>query len=400
MMKLLRYFLLVVFPLFFVACADDPDPDEDFPGPVDRTVLAYIAGNNNLSSFLSANIDDMCLGMKGVGGNLIVYFASTDGNPKLYKITSDGSKTLLKTYEGQNAMDPAVMREVVNEVFESYPANSYGLVLSSHADGWTPVSDATKTRMMLEQRHPQAMITKWFGQDWSGKGASAYMNITDMAAALPVGRQLDFMLFDACFMASVEALYDLRNNTKQIIASPTEVMGNGFPYQQIVPLLFATHVDAQKVAQTYVDSYRGTTYPSASVAVINTSELEALATTVKDLMAVHPDYSSLDLSAIQAFELKQCHLYYDLDDYLAQLSGKDLYYQTFQEQLSKTVAYVDYTPTIYSAYGEPAGDFFTVNHCCGLSSFIPQSDPLYTAAYWNTNWAKVISSQASNNDEK
>ena len=221
------------------------------------------------------------------------------------------------------------------------------------------------------------------------------MNITDMAAALPVGRKLDFLLFDACFMGSVEALYDLRNNAKQIIASPTEVMGNGFPYHQILPLLFAANIDAAKVAQVYVDSYRGTTYPSASVGVINTSELEALATTVKDLMAAHPDYSSLDLSAIQAFELRKNHLYYDLDDYLAQLSGEDLYYQAFQEQLSKTVTYVDYTPTIYSAYGEPAGDFFALTHCCGLSSFIPQADPQYAEEYWNTNWAKAITSQST-----
>ncbi len=385
MIKPLRYFFLLFFPLLVVACADDPDPDEEFPEKADRTVLAYMAGNNNLSSFLSTNIDAMCQGMKGVGGNLIVYFASTDGNPKLYKIGSDGSKTLLQTYEGQNSMDPAVMREVVNEVFEAYPAQSYGMILSSHGDGWLPAATTSKARMTLERPHPNAMITKWFGQD-----GSTYMNISDMVTALPTGRQLDFLLFDACFMSNVETLYDLRNTAKQIIASPTEVMGNGFPYQTIVPLLFADSFDANQVAKAFVDAYRNATYPSASVAVIQTSELENLATTVQALMAAHPSVT-LDLTAIQAYELREPHVYFDMDSYLAQRSGEDLYYQTFREQLAKTITYVDYTPSIYSAFGRTG--FFQITHYCGISTFIPQTLSLYTEAYWNTSWAQAVTPQ-------
>ncbi len=386
MMKHFRYFWLLLFPVFFVACADDPDPDE--PIAADRTVLAYMAGNNNLSQYLSSDIDAMCQGMQGIGGHLIIYFASTDGNPKLYEVGSDGSRQLIKTYEGQNSMDPATLREVVNEVFEMYPANSYGLVLSSHGEGWLPAPSTLKSRMQLEQRHPNALLTKWFGQD-----GSTYMNITDLASSLPTGRKLDFLLFDACFMSSIEALYDLRNNAKTIIASPTEVMANGFPYEEIVPLIFATTLDVTKIAQVFVDSYRGVQYPSASVAVVNTAELEALASTVKDLMAAHPEPQSLDLSTLQAFELKTAHTYFDLDNYMERLSGgKDLYYQAFQEQLNQVVEYVNYTSEIYSAFG-PSPGMFPLNRCCGISVFIPQSVPGYTSQYVNTAWAQAIGYQ-------
>lgn len=382
MNRRLRCFLFLVFPLLFVACADDPDPD---PDPVDRTVLAYMAGNNNLSSYLSNNIDAMCQGMQGVGGNLIVYFAASDGSSRLFKVESDGSKTLVKTYDSQNSMDPAVLRAVVNEVFEKYPATSYGLVLSSHGEGWLPASSSSTAKMQIDQRNPNAALTKWFGQH-----GNTYMNITDMAAALPAGRKLDFLLFDACFMSSIEVLYDLRNNAKAIIASPTEVMASGFPYTKIVPLMFRTNLDLSKICQAFVDAYRTAQYPSASVVLINTSELETLAATVKELFANHPS-RTLDLTAIQALELKTAHTYFDMDDYLAQLSGKDAYYEDFKIQLDKVVEYVDATPKIYSGFG--AAGFFTLSRHCGISSFIPQAVPVYTDAYLNTAWAQAAGFQ-------
>lgn len=385
-MRTLRYFLLLVFALNFVACADDPDPD--VPDPVDRTVLAYIAGNNSLSTALSNNIDAMCQGMRGVGGNLIVYFASTSASPQLFKIGSDGSKELLKTYEKHNSVDPAIFRSVVNEVFGQYPANSYGLVLSSHGEGWLPAPTSAKARMQIEQRYSDAPLTKYFGQD-----GSSFMNITDLASALPSGRKLDFLLFDACFMSSVEALYDLRNNAKHIIASPTEVMGTGFPYDKIAPQMFSPNLDLKKICQSFVDSYRGAAqYPSASVALVNTSELEALAGTVQALYANHPNVS-LDLTKIQSLELKYSHTYYDMDDYLSQLSGGDVYYQAFQTQLGKVVEFVDYTPMIFSAFVYPRGDYFTLNRSCGISAFIPQSVPGYRSAYLNTAWAQAVGFQ-------
>ena len=66
------------------------------------------------------------------------------------------------------------------------------------------------------------------------------MDISELAAAIDgSGVRFDYLLFDACFMSSVEALYDLRRAADYIVASPCEVMAHGFPYDTVIPSLFA-----------------------------------------------------------------------------------------------------------------------------------------------------------------
>ena len=48
----------------------------------------------------------------------------------------------------------------------------------------------------------------------------------------------DYLLFDACFMANIETLYDLRECTDYVIAAPCEIMGEGFPYERAMPWFF------------------------------------------------------------------------------------------------------------------------------------------------------------------
>ena len=40
-------------------------------------------------------------------------------------------------------------------------------------------------------------------------------------------------------MASIETLYDLRHAVDYVVASPCEIMAAGFPYDRILPHLFA-----------------------------------------------------------------------------------------------------------------------------------------------------------------
>ena len=62
------------------------------------------------------------------------------------------------------------------------------------------------------------------------------MDISELAAAIDgSGVRFDYLLFDACFMSSVEALYDLRRAADYIVASPCEVMAHGFPYTTSTP---------------------------------------------------------------------------------------------------------------------------------------------------------------------
>src|SRR5690606_35390127 len=103
-----------------------------------RTVLIYIAANNNLSNDAYDNIDQLENNIGEIDGNLVVYAKLPGANPALYHISKKDGKKKIKEYTSHNSSDPNVLRQIINEVQQSYKAESYGLVLWSHATGWVP----------------------------------------------------------------------------------------------------------------------------------------------------------------------------------------------------------------------------------------------------------------------
>ena len=130
-------------------------------------------------------------------------------------------------------------REVFADVFSNpdFLAEGYGLIYWSHADGWIPYGQAS---------------TRWVGQD-KGDGDHR-MNISELVSVLEGAPHLDFLMFDACFMASVEVAYELRGFTDYYIGSPTENPGPGAPYERLVPLMAADQA-AVEMSKAYFAAY-------------------------------------------------------------------------------------------------------------------------------------------------
>ena len=109
--------------------------------------------------------------------------------------------------------DPAVMERILGDMAAAAPAERFGLHLAFHAKGWLPASIENSSWLRSSARRaddlwrkiPGAAETRWFGHD-----RGRYMDISELAAAIDgSGVRFDYLLFDACFMSSVEALYDL-----------------------------------------------------------------------------------------------------------------------------------------------------------------------------------------------
>ena len=81
------------------------------------------------------------------------------------------------------------------------------------------------------------------------------MNISDLREALSVAPHLDFILFDACFMQSVEVLYELKEYANYIIGSPTEIPAPGAPYQKVVPAMLSNTTTAVGIGKAYFEFY-------------------------------------------------------------------------------------------------------------------------------------------------
>ena len=349
------YFTL--FLILFASCNKDDDTNDV---PSHRTIIVYMAADNDLSEDAWDNISEMQTGFDGKNANLVVFIDPSDDAPHILQIERGSSKEV-KTYSEFNSADAGQMGQVLNDIIGMYPAESYGLVLWSHGTSWLPASSRLKS----------------FGED-NGQ----QMNIDALADALPV--RFDFILMDACLMGSVEAAYELRNKTDFIIASPTEIIYMGFPYGQIIPELIRSESDLRKVATDYFNFYDQMpgAYRSATISLINTKELEKLAAVTGQLIAGSPfNVETFDRTSVQRLDVYDEQYAFDFLDFLEK-AFPDADTAPLKEQLDKTVLYQAHTPRFIDEY-----DICTF---CGLSCYIPhpQRDDLNTY-YQQLDWCQV-----------
>ena len=388
--KIYRCLLLLTLAFFTFAC----EKDDDFPAPdVDRTVLVYLASDNNLYRFALQNLNDMKSAMKGLDGNLLVYIDEANGTSRLSKIESDGTERVIETYGKENSASAAVLRRVVDRALTLYPAESYGLILWSHGMGWIPAGieeTGTSSGLCCPRDTEAYPVTKHFGAD-TENGSSVHMEIPDLVAALPDGLTFDFILFDACFMGGVEVLYEMRHAAHYLIASPAEILGSGFPYDRIIPLIFSERLQLEEVCRQFMAYYRAQSgyNRSGSITLIRADQLDGLAAAARDVWSAG-NLADVSAGEVQPFERMHTHKFFDLADYYSRLVPVPQY-SDFDEQLSRTVLFSDYTDRIYSAVEYGSYGFFDVRTCCGLSTYIPHPGlPSHNEAYRSTAWARAM----------
>lgn len=398
----------------FLSCSRDEEPG---PGPIDgecrRTVVMYTVANNSLHQLLDNNIQQALAAVgNGLpeGSRLLVYldtwrygsdYARVDSTVLIELVPAGKGRAearILKSYGSQNSLDPAVMQAVLNDVANLAPNRGYGMVLSSHATGWfppqagyigRPFGAGTEPALTGHdwRKAPGAAPTRTFGDD-----GGYSMSVPDLVQGLSAVR-FDFLLFDACFMSSVEALYELRSSADYIVASPTEVMGAGFPYRKILPYLFGSETALEQTCRIFMDTYRAEpTYKSAAVTLVDCRGLDALAESVRAVM--HAPVNEVNPDDVQALEGmggggSNIHAFFDLEDYIVQLCPDEMLKARFGAALKAAVVFADHTPQIYSAY---IPGFFDANRLCGISTYIPRDEfPGYKSLWKQTAWGSYVS---------
>ena len=365
--------LLFCFPLFWGCTNDVPDP----VAPT-RTVLVYMAADNELSYYSYKNIESIVQGTSASalnGGNLLIYVDAKNAAPQLLqiKVKSDGKiqKLSVEDYPEQNSADPSVMRGVFDKVIGDYPADSYGLVLWSHGTAWLPYN-------------VQPMLRS-FGQDESN-----WMEIDELAEALP-DHVFDFIMFDACYMASTEVAYALRDKADYILASPTEVLGEGFPYKLIIGNFFTETAGLQQIAETFYNYYNQKEKiieQSASVSLIATEQLDNLAAICREIVIGKENaIASLPIQELQQLEYLgyTYHALYDFDDFISRLAT-ETQYTNYLSILNKVVLYKQTTPNATYFKGQ-----LVINQFSGLSIYVPQNG-LATLNDWykGMEWYRAV----------
>lgn len=322
----LRILITVITAVISVACSDD-EPAKPNPNPpagdegADRTVLVYMVADNNLGNTYDLDDDDLDemeeaarAGDTG-RGRLLVYHNRPGTNrgeaPQLLEITASGRK-VLKDYpnnSGIYSVEVERMREVLADVKTAAPAESYGLVLWGHATGWMTDAD--------DIREP----SRSYGND-----RGRWMSLSSLRSALE-GEHFDFIYLDCCLMGTVEVVYELRDAADVIAGSPTEVEGEGMPYQLNVKPFFAREADIVAAARNTYE-YHAAGGRTCQMVVVNTSALPALASASRDIYATVSAFPA-ELAAIQQLSQRfdpwkppftDCRPVYDFESYM-QLCG-------------------------------------------------------------------------------
>ncbi|MGI9256345.1 MAG: clostripain-related cysteine peptidase, partial [Salinispira sp.] len=310
--------LILVFPL--LTCTP-PNATEK-----SRTVLVYMLADNNLNSYGWSDIDDMEAGLAGMSENsadsLLVYIDgashSNPSHPVLLNVEADNSpgisSSVVYAWPEWNSADPDTMKTVIEHVASRYPADSYGLVLWSHGTAWLPPDFISRLYGKSEtgsnaDEMQQNIPVKTFGLDNGDE-----MPIIELSRALPV--YFEFIAFDACYMASVEVAYQLRESTRYFLASPSEILADGFPYRELLPQLFGNRNSLIRAGREFFSHYNNQSgvLRSASIAFIDTFMLEDLAAAMKPLLTSAQNLPESELQKIQQYERSASGYLYDLYD--------------------------------------------------------------------------------------
>lgn len=271
------------------ACSKDDEESPNTPEPARRTVIVYMEGENNLSSYIQNDLNEMMEGRKQVAAseNLLVFVdkASTTEMPYIAKITVDGNIEKLYEYNQDFlGSDADNMEEVLRRCIALCPAKeNYGLILWGHASGWVIENDSVDNSVYGAPRRAYGVDN---GNNEAIYKGGKWLNIPSMREVLnALGIKWKFIFSDCCNMQSIEVAYELKDQAEYLIASPAEITGYGAPYNTVVPALF-NHDDEQmykSVCDNYheqIDAMGG----HLPISVIKTSQMNTLAAATRQVL--------------------------------------------------------------------------------------------------------------------
>lgn len=383
-MRTINYIFFAVLIIFSLnSCEKKPSGKPEY----NRVVVLYMAANNNLSSFAKQNLDLLKSGFipeEDSKDILVVYKHLEESNPRLVRLFKDKDgqviEDVVSAYEDQNSANGDVLMAVLDKVNVVFPATEYGLILWSHATGWLPEGyyDSSYNNAFFED--PYAHLVKSYGED---RGVE--MEIKELKASIPY--KFSFIIFDCCLMGGVETIYELKDLTDYIIASPTEILAYGFPYSQIMNPLFKSKANLDEACELFYDFYNSKTgvNRSATIALYKTSELEELAKVSNTIFNNNREkIESLDMSKIQPYFRMNKHWFWDIDNLMSEIASADEY-DDFNNALKRVVK----TKWSTSSFLD-----IEINSFSGLSTYIPNPeneflDSFYKEFDWNVG-SKMI----------
>lgn len=373
-LKRIFCFFFVLLSLFaFAGCGEVPE------APCARTLFMYFPWSGGLVQAFRTNISDMekAVAAAGLDGQrVVVFLAESETEASMFELSySNGrsSRAVLKNYSGQPAVG-----EVLADVKLLCPSVRYGMTIGSHGMGWIPAGQPEEERRSCRKPGGGGMQTRWFG----GTAVENRIDVSALASGIEdLGVRFDFIVFDGCYMSSVEAAFELRGVTDYIVASPCEIMMPGLPYEKIGGHLLG-NADLRSVCDGFLNYYSAGSYPYGTLAVVDCRELDALAAVMKKVNEVSGTDGFCE-DAVQKLDCYAPAVFFDLGDYVGHLCKSPELLDAFRQQLSRTAVYEVHTDCYYTETSGVA----PLSVCSGISVSDPSRNAMASRKGGTAWWA-------------
>lgn len=387
MNRLLNILTLALLVVVLTACHDHNKPET--VDVADKTVFIYMpftgGGSPDLYGCFKENIDSIVFSMNKhtVGHNNVIAFISR--NSRIAHLinyhegkTSQGMRIVADTLQTFNSLElntKESITEILTNVKHFAPANKYAMIVGAHGEGWVPGESS------------RANKTRWYG------GSLYQTNLSTLVDAIKdCDLHMQFMLFDCCYMACIENVYEVREVTDYYISSTSEVMDVGMPYKYIFHSLLLNEPDYADVVKEYHKFYTNYPMPYGTISISDCSYAEPMANLMKDINQSERFEETATRTDVlsQLQDLDAAHfeptVYFDFGSYVDHCCTDQNLLDRYHDLIKKLVPYKAATKMIFSLAGNKTE---SVKEFSGLTISDPSINSSIIDSKLNTPWWKA-----------
>ncbi len=391
----LFFCIFLAWGICLSSCSDNEDAPE-IPETPEETVFMFFPYSGNLYDEFNKNISAFETSIVQNNGlkakRCFVFICRNTTEAHLYEIiynkgvcTHDTLKTY--SYASPDYVSAAGIGRILTDVTSESPTEKYSMIIGCHGMGWLPKSSVENIDYKAVMKRSAANVykTRFFGASQSRYQA----NISDLVAGIrAAGIRMEYILFDDCYMSNIETAYDLREVTDFLIASTSEIMAVGMPYN-IIGQDLLSH-DYEGVCDGFLSFYSSYSDPYGTIGVTDCRETEQMAQVMKNINDAYPE-TDKSTDGVQSLDGYSPSVFFDLESYVTGFCKSTTLLEAFNEELSRLVPYKACTGAYYSAYTNSA---YSINDFSGITV----SDPTVNmssafscpaVAKEQTNWYKA-----------
>ncbi len=385
-MKKLTILLFVMGMTFLTAC----HKEQEIKTPQGHAVLMYFPWADNLYSYFLDNISDiktaMAAGKGAANTRVLVLLATGSNNGRLSELVYNNGtceERQLKTYSNWSFSKKENIKEMFNDMAAYVNAETYSMVIGAHGSGWLP-----------KECSPNK------ARSFGGQTIDTKTNVETLDSAIVESsiKHLNFLCFDDCYMANIETAYCLRNATDYLIASTSEIMSPGLPYNDIWQYVSSTTPDYRSIVDGFHSFYTSYVYyPCGALSVTDCSQMDYASTAMKELNSMMAEYGiqPTDFTP-QRLDGFSYTVFFDMKDYTdkvleaLQEKGANTSSLAINSLYNNIIIAHSCTPYLFSEYLSAfSSKTYPVASNCGITISDPSKNNQATAYIENTEWYKA-----------